>query len=185
MSRRHPVCGYHMVGDSWICLLTLASFGAVDVSALSGARFQEKSACEHGTLARVLTGNPEVINLFFELVPTKRASSDRPICWREAELHRLIPPWKPDSYRASRRYARNVPARTALLRAAVTWRFDLKSIRYPSTGSAGRAQPLELSSGPPLPLHPTSFVVLACAASAVTGVGLSLVCGGSLRDDGD
>jgi hypothetical protein len=30
MSRRHPVCGYHMVGDSWICLLTLASFGAVD-----------------------------------------------------------------------------------------------------------------------------------------------------------
>src|SRR5437899_9810087 len=33
----------------------------------------------------------------------------------------------------------------------VTWRFDLKSIRYPSTGSAGRAQPLELSSEPPLP----------------------------------
>jgi hypothetical protein len=30
MSRRHPVCDYRMVGDSWICLLTLASFGAVD-----------------------------------------------------------------------------------------------------------------------------------------------------------
>jgi hypothetical protein len=30
MSRRYSVCGYHMVGDSWICLLTLASFGADD-----------------------------------------------------------------------------------------------------------------------------------------------------------
>src|SRR5260370_32950825 len=30
MSRRQAVCDYRMVGDSWICLLTLASFGAVD-----------------------------------------------------------------------------------------------------------------------------------------------------------